>query len=98
MSVAKDLAPYGIRVNCVSPALIGPGFMWDRQNELHAASGSPYFAREPEAVAKQKLGGVPLKRLGSVDEVLNAVFFFMSEDSSYCTGTNLVVDGGLAMR
>lgn len=37
---AKDLAPHGIRVNAVSPALIGPGYMWTRQNELHAKSNS----------------------------------------------------------
>ena len=35
VSASKDLAPFGIRVNSVSPALIGPGYMWTRQNELH---------------------------------------------------------------
>jgi len=98
MSVAKDLAPFNIRVNAVSPALIGPGFMWDRQNQLHAESGSPYFASDPETVGKNKVGGVPMKRLGSIDEVVKAVVFLMSEESSYCCGTNLIVDGGLAMR
>jgi len=98
MSVAKDLAPFNIRVNAVSPALIGPGFMWDRQNQLHAESGSPFFSSDPETVAKNKLGGVPMKRLGSIDEVIKAVVFLMSEQSSYCCGTNLIVDGGLAMR
>eukprot|EP00933_Yihiella_yeosuensis_P021880 TRINITY_DN17263_c1_g1_i2.p1 TRINITY_DN17263_c1_g1~~TRINITY_DN17263_c1_g1_i2.p1 ORF type:complete len:363 (+),score=72.59 TRINITY_DN17263_c1_g1_i2:70-1158(+) len=98
MSVAKDLAPAGIRVNAISPALIGPGYMWDRQNELHAASGSPYFARDPAEVAKNKVGGVPMKRVGSIDEVIKGVLFLLSEDSSYCTGTNLIVDGGLQMR
>ena len=53
----KDLAPHGIRVNAVSPALIGPGFMWERQNELHASSGSPYFATNAEEVAKAKIRG-----------------------------------------
>lgn len=43
VSTSKDLAPFKIRVNAVSPALIGPGYMWTRQNELHAQSGSPYF-------------------------------------------------------
>merc|ERR1719401_1661780 len=62
MSVAKDLAPFNIRVNAVSPALIGPGFMWDRQNQLHAESGSPYFSREPARVAESKIAGVPMKR------------------------------------
>lgn len=93
---AKDLAPYGIRVNAVSPALIGPGYMWDRQNELHAKSGSPYYDKDPNVVAKNKVNGVPLKRLGSVDEVLNVVSFLMSDQSSYMTGTNLQVDGGMA--
>ena len=93
---SKDLAPHGIRVNAVSPALIGPGFMWDRQNELHAMSGSPYFDADPIIVAQNKIAGVPLKRLGSVEEVLNVVAFLLSDQSSYMTGTNLQVDGGMA--
>ena len=96
VSTSKDLAPHGIRVNAVSPALIGPGFMWDRQNELHAQSGSPYFATDPEVVAQNKLSGVPLKRLGSVTEVIQAVAFLLSEQASYSTGTNLVIDGGMS--
>merc|ERR1711862_238986 len=58
VSAAKDLAPYGIRVNSVSPALIGPGYMWTRQNELHASSGSPYFSSDPEQVAANKINSV----------------------------------------
>jgi NAD(P)-dependent dehydrogenase (short-subunit alcohol dehydrogenase family) len=52
MAAAKDLAPHAIRVNTVMPALIGPedGYMWARQNQLHAASGSPYFSRDPVQV------------------------------------------------
>lgn len=96
-ATAKDLAPHGIRVNAVSPALIGPGFMWDRQNELHAASGSPYFPPDPEAVARSKVASVPMKRLGEVREVLDTVAFLLSEESSYTTGCNHVVAGGLAI-
>jgi NAD(P)-dependent dehydrogenase (short-subunit alcohol dehydrogenase family) len=96
VSTSKDLAPHGIRVNAISPALIGPGFMWDRQNELHAKSGSPYFASDPEMVAQNKVNGVPMKRLGSVEEVIHSVAFLLSDDSSYTTGTNLVVDGGMS--
>lgn len=96
VSTSKDLAPYGIRVNAISPALIGPGFMWDRQNELHAASGSPYFATDPETVAKNKVNGVPMKRLGTIEEVIQSVSFLLSQESSYTTGTNLVVDGGMS--
>ena len=71
--------------------------MWDRQNEMHAASGSPYFSSDPEAVAAAKIGSVPMKRLGSVREVLDTVAFLLSDDSSYTTGCNLVVAGGLAV-
>jgi NAD(P)-dependent dehydrogenase (short-subunit alcohol dehydrogenase family) len=93
---SKDLAPNNIRVNAVSPALIGPGMMWERQNRLHAESGSPYFDRDPEKVAQNKISGVPLKRLGSAEEVIKVVAFLISTDSSYMTGTNMVVDGGMA--
>lgn len=39
---------------------------------------------------------VPMKRLGSIDEVLKSVAYLLSDDSSYTTGTNLVVDGGMS--
>lgn len=96
LTTSKDLAPDGIRVNAVSPALIGPGFMWQRQNELQAASGSPYFASDPEVIASNKIASVPLKRLGSISEVVATVAFLLSEEASYTTGCNLVVAGGLA--
>jgi len=96
VSTSKDLAPYNIRVNAISPALIGPGFMWTRQNELHAKSGSPYFSTEPDVVAQNKINSVPMKRLGTIQEVLNSVSFLLSDDASYTTGTNLVIDGGMS--
>lgn len=96
VSTSKDLAPHNIRVNAVSPALIGPGYMWTRQNELHAKSGSPYFATNPEIVATGKINSVPMKRLGTIDEVLNSVAFLLSDDASYTTGVNLVIDGGMS--
>jgi 3alpha(or 20beta)-hydroxysteroid dehydrogenase len=39
---------------------------------------------------------VPMKRLGTIDEVVKSVAYLLSNDSSYTTGTNLVVDGGLS--
>ncbi|GBG34522.1 Dehydrogenase/reductase SDR family member 4 [Hondaea fermentalgiana] len=96
ISTAKDLAPYNIRVNAVSPALIGPGHMWTRQNTLHAESGSPYFSRDADEVAAAKVNSVPMKRLGTIDEVVQSVAFLLSRASSYTTGTNLVIAGGLA--
>ncbi|MEH2468004.1 SDR family NAD(P)-dependent oxidoreductase [Nostoc sp.] len=93
-TAAKDLAPYGIRVNALSPALIGPGFLWTRQTELQAAVGSQYFDADPKVVEQQMLNSVPMRRLGSLAEVANGVTFLMSDEASYITGFNLEVTGG----
>lgn len=94
-TAAKDLAPYGVRVNALSPALIGPGVMWTRQTELQAAVGSQYFDADPKVVEQQMINSVPLRRLGNLEEVANGVAFLMSDESSYVTGFNLEVTGGI---
>jgi NAD(P)-dependent dehydrogenase (short-subunit alcohol dehydrogenase family) len=93
---AKELAMYNIRCNSISPALIGPGTLWERQNELHAQVGPPYFAATPDSVAQAKISQVPMRRLGTAQEVVQSVAFLLSSDASYITGTNLVVDGGMS--
>lgn len=94
-TAAKDLAPAGIRVNAISPALIGPGFMWTRQCQLQAAAGSQYFSTDASEVEQQMLEKVPLRRLGSLDEVASAVTWLLSEEASYLTGFNLEITGGI---
>jgi NAD(P)-dependent dehydrogenase (short-subunit alcohol dehydrogenase family) len=93
-TAAKDLAPYHIRVNALSPALIGPGVMWTRQTELQAGVGSQYFDADPKVVEQQMIDSVPMRRLGSLEEVANSVAFLMSEEASYITGFNLELTGG----
>lgn len=93
-TAAKDLAPYGIRVNSLSPSLIGPGVMWTRQTELQAAVGSQYFDADPKVVERQMIDSVPMRRLGSLAEVANGVAFLMSDEASYITGFNLDITGG----
>jgi 2-dehydro-3-deoxy-L-rhamnonate dehydrogenase (NAD+) len=93
-TAARDLAPHDIRVNAVSPSLIGPGFMWTRQTELQAAAGSQYFDADPRTVERQMIDSVPLRRLGTLDEVANAVIMLLSDESSYLTGVNLEITGG----
>lgn len=70
----------GIRVNSVHPGLMPP----------MRTSGR---TADPERRAKT-LKGVPLGRAGEVDEVAYAILFLASDESSYVTGTELVVDGG----
>ncbi len=70
----------GIRVNSVHPGLMPP----------MRTSGR---TADPASRAKT-LKGVPLGRAGEVDEVAYAILFLASDESSYVTGTELVVDGG----
>ena len=92
---SKDLSPFNIRVNSISPAFIGPGFMWTRQVELQAKAGSIYFNEDPNLVAKQMINEVPMKRYGTIDEVIDPVLFLLSDESSYITGTDIKITGGI---
>lgn len=94
-TAAKDLAPYGIRVNSISPGFMGPGFMWDRQVDLQAAVGSQYYDTDRNVVAKQMIGAVPLRRYGNIEEIPGTVAYLMSGDSSYVTGVNIKLSGGI---
>jgi NAD(P)-dependent dehydrogenase (short-subunit alcohol dehydrogenase family) len=93
-AAAKDLAPNGIRVNAVSPAFVGPGRMWDNQVASQAEAGSQYYATDPDTVAAQMIGMVPMRRYGSAGEVATVVAFLLSDDASYVTGVNVEVSGG----
>src|ERR1700704_162667 len=81
-----DLKDRRIRVNAVSPGPIDtPGL-----NELLASSPTG------QQRAKMIAATVPLGRLGRADEIAKAVAFLASDDSSYVTGIELFVDGGVA--
>jgi NAD(P)-dependent dehydrogenase (short-subunit alcohol dehydrogenase family) len=81
-----DLKDRRIRVNAVSPGPIDtPGL-----NNLVASAGAG------DQRLKALANGIPLGRLGTPDEIAKAVVFLASDDSSYITGTELFVDGGMA--
>jgi len=86
-SLSQTLAEDGIRVNSVSPGPIfhkdGP---WDR------------VKKEDPAGFEQVRENIPLKRMGTPEEVANAVAFLVSPLSGFTTGTNIVVDGGNTRR
>lgn len=85
--LAAELAPRGIRVNSVCPATI--------LTPIQAKFGLP-----PEvaaASAKHYSERIPQKRFGDAEEVANAVLFLASPASSYITGVELPVDGGLSI-
>ena len=79
-AMALELAPLGIRVNCIAPGAIDtPGV---------AAS-----KMDPK-VLEAMIAPVPMKRMGKPEEISNAVLFLASDESSYMTGSTMVVDGG----
>jgi NAD(P)-dependent dehydrogenase (short-subunit alcohol dehydrogenase family) len=94
-AASKDLAPLGIRVNAISPAFIGPGRMWDRQTLLQAQAASQYYSTDPAEVALEMVAAVPMRRVGSVEEVAATVLWLLSPESSYLTGQNIIVSGGI---
>lgn len=94
-AASKDLAPLGIRVNAISPCFIGPGRMWDRQTMLQAQAATQYYSTDPAEVEREMIGAVPMRRMGSLDEVAATVVWLLSDESSYLTGQNLVISGGI---
>lgn len=94
-TASKDLAPHNIRVNAISPAFMGPGFMWTRQVELQAAAGSQYFETDNDAVAQQMIESIPMRRYGNINEIPGTVAYLLSDSSSYITGVNIPIAGGI---
>lgn len=81
-----DLRRRKIRVNAVSPGQIDTKALSDlMQNEEHSRQ-----------LKKDLVSTVPLRRMGTPDEVAKVVSFLASDDSSYVTGIELFVDGGAA--
>jgi len=79
-TAAVQQARHGIRVNSVHPGIMPP-------MRTSKASADP-------VVREKWLRAVPMKREGRVEEVAYAVLFLASDEASYITGTELVVDGG----
>ena len=84
-TLASELVAKGIRVNAVSPGPIA--------TPIYGRLGMPKEAVDQMAAGFESLN--PMKRFGEASEVAKAAVFFASEDSSYITGAELAIDGGL---
>ncbi|WP_151736033.1 SDR family NAD(P)-dependent oxidoreductase [Paenibacillus tengchongensis] len=90
--LAMDLAKYNIRVNNVCP-----GTIWTKNNEFYI--GRDYGVNREEADRHPEIGGKHLlQRVGTPEEVAKSVLFLASDDASFITGENLMVDGGYTAK
>jgi 2-hydroxycyclohexanecarboxyl-CoA dehydrogenase len=79
--LAREVARYGINVNCVAPGLVD----------------TPLLAEMPEKLIAAIVRSIPVRRIGVPDEIAAAICFFASPDAAYITGQTLSVNGGLTM-
>jgi NAD(P)-dependent dehydrogenase (short-subunit alcohol dehydrogenase family) len=79
IGLAREIATEGVRVNAVRPGII--------ETEIHASGGEPDRAR-------QMASNVPVQRAGTAEEVAEAIFWLLSDASSYATGSIVNVTGG----
>jgi NAD(P)-dependent dehydrogenase (short-subunit alcohol dehydrogenase family) len=83
---AAEFKDRGIRVNTLSPGVTDTPI-------LDSQSSTP---EEREALVKMYLSMIPIGRLARAEEIANAAVFLASDQSSYMTGSDLMVDGGVA--
>jgi NAD(P)-dependent dehydrogenase (short-subunit alcohol dehydrogenase family) len=89
--LAVELAPRGIRVNAIAPGTFDTRMarLPDGSHEYEAQDFKEFYIRG---------GRLPLGRIGRLEELGAAAYFFCSDDSSYVTGQTLLVDGGMSVR
>lgn len=81
--MALDLAPKGIRVNCVNPGMVDTNILTESD-----------ITKEQ---LKEDMKRYPLKRYGKPEEVAYAVIYLLSDASKWVTGSNLLIDGGYTL-
>lgn len=87
--LAKELAPRGIRVNTIHPGPIDNGFQLAVEQGLGEAMGVDGTAFFNDMI--------PLGRHGTAEEIARSVLYLAGDDSSFVTGTTLMVDGGMSV-
>ena len=91
-SVAMELAESGVRVNCISPGHIATGII-----QRAAGLSDQAYAQRVSAVNAVLATWMPMKRVEVPGDIARAALWLASDDSSYVTGHNLVVDGGFSV-
>ena len=83
--MAANLAPHGIRVNCIAPGVIDTGL---------GAPGTGWTRAELVRYAERD---VALGRVGQAEDIADVIVFLLSDASRFMTGEVIVVDGGASL-
>lgn len=83
-ALAAENGPYGIRVNAICPTMV------DTPMARRTLNSQP----NPEAWLEEIESSIPLRRIGTVDEIASVAVFLASDEASYITGACMTVDGG----
>lgn len=81
---------YNIRINSVHPGYVGTALVEDAVAAMDQATADEFMTRVMDSI--------PMQRLGEAEEIANVVLFVASDEASYMTGSELVVDGGYTAR
>lgn len=81
-ALAKEMAPYGIRVNAASPGLVN----------------SPFHKEDATVVYKDLVSRIPLGRIGTPEDLAGPILFLASDHARYVTGEVLEASGGMRVR
>lgn len=92
-ALARELGPYGIRVNCVSPGNMATEMHWSALRRRADREGVSF-----ETLVERLRSDIPLGRHGEPEDVAALVSFLASPDASYITGQTINVDGGYQPR
>jgi 3-oxoacyl-[acyl-carrier protein] reductase len=82
-AAALELGPFGVRVNAIAPG-----------STLTRGTEAIFYNPEKQQAAESLLSHIPLGRPATTDDIANAALFLAAPESSYITGTVIVVDGG----
>lgn len=88
-SLAVELGPFGITVNCLSPA--------NTPTQLRAVEEAPGTPTDVKGHTQGSEAKLPLRRRGDFDDYVAPILFFASDLASYVTGADVLVDGGLSL-
>ena len=87
--ISQDLAPYGVRINAISPGPVNT----ERARQLARQEAAAHGITVEEATAR-RIASIPLGRMAEADEIADMALFLASDRAASVTGAELLMDGG----